>query len=151
MKKCCVHLVYLFVVIWLTRPAAGDEFTLGLLIPYSEPSGEEISVEYLGKYFAPAIIQAVEDVNNRSDLLPGHHLSFIWNDTHCNETVALQSMWYQVNERRVSAIIGPACTCRTAARLASALDIPMISFVSCSFFPLLAWCRYRANKNTGRV
>lgn len=129
MKKCCVHLVYLFVVIWLTRPAAGDEFTLGLLIPYSDPSGEEFSVEYQGKYFAPAIIQAVEDVNNRSDLLPGHHLSFIWNDTHCNETVALQSMWHQVNERRVSAIIGPACTCRTAARLASALDISMISFM----------------------
>ena len=135
MKKCCVHLVFLFVVVWLTWPAAGDEFTLGLLIPYSLPFAEKITIEYLGEYFAPAIIQAVEDVNNRSDLLPGHHLSFIWNDTHCNETVSLKSMWYQVNERRVSAIIGPACSCRTEARLASALDIPMISYVSCRFSP----------------
>lgn len=135
MKKCCVHLVYLFVAIWLTRPAAGDEFTLGLLIPYNVPSAEQISIEYIGKYFAPAIIQAVEDVNNRSGLLPDHHLSFVWNDTFCDETVSLKSMWYQVNERRVSAIIGPACSCRTAARLASALDIPMISFVSSRFSP----------------
>ena len=135
MKKFCVHLMFLFVVVWLSRPAAGDEFTLGLLIPYDSPSVEKITIEHLGKYFAPAIIQAVEDVNNRSDLLPGHHLSFIWNDTHCDETVSLKSMLYQVNERRVSAIIGPACSCRTEARLASVWNIPMISYVSCRFPP----------------
>ena len=133
MKKCCVHLVFLFVMVWSSRPAAGDEFTLGLLIPYSPPFARKIT--YLGEYFAPAIIQAVEDVNNRSDLLPGHHLSFIWNDTNCDETVSLQSMWYQVSERRVHAIIGPACSCRTEARLASALNIPMISYVSSRFPP----------------
>ena len=135
MKKFCVHLMFLFVVVWLSRPAAGDEFTLGLLIPYNLSCAQRVSLGYHSKYLAPAIIQAVEDVNNRSDLLPGHHLSFIWNDTHCDETVSLKSMFYQVNERRVSAIIGPACSCRTEARLASVLDIPMISYVSCRFPP----------------
>lgn len=127
MKACTVHYVNLFLVACLTRSSTGDEFTLGLLIPYSPPHSEK--VEYLGKYFAPAIIQAVEDVNNRSGLLPGNQLSFIWNDTTCDETRSLQAMIYQIFERNVSAIIGPACSCSTEARLASALNIPIISYM----------------------
>ena len=113
---------------------SGEEFTLGLLIPYDLPRSETSVPE--GKYYAPAIIQAVEDVNNSSDLLPGHHLSFIWNDTSCNETQALRALTYLIHEKRVPAIIGPACSCTTAARLASALDIPMVSYVSCSWYIL---------------
>lgn len=109
---------------------SSKEYTLGLLIPY-DLSQKETSISE-GKYYAPAMIQAVDDVNNRSDLLPGHHLSFIWNETSCNETQALQALTYLIHEKQVSAIIGPACSCRTAARLASALDIPMVSYVSFS-------------------
>ena len=109
---------------------SSKEYTLGLLIPYDVPRSDTSLVE--GKYYAPAMIQAVDDVNNRSDLLPGHHLSFIWNETSCNETQALQALTYLIHEKQVSAIIGPACSCRTSARLASALDIPMVSYVSCS-------------------
>ena len=108
--------------------ATGTDFTLGLLIPYDPPHPV---TEFIGKSYAPAVLLAVENVNNRSDLLPGHHLSLIWNDTSCDETQALQALTYQIFVKRVDAIIGPACSCQTEARLASALDIPMISYVSC--------------------
>lgn len=124
-QRFCVLSILLLACVTLTT---GEEFTLGLLIPYYR-RGSETSEEP-GRYYAPAIIQAVEDVNNSSDLLPGHHLSFIWNDTECNETKSLKALAYQIFERHVSAIIGPACSCRTEARLASALDIPIISYVS---------------------
>ena len=127
MKKVPQLLPLLLLFLTLTTPTSGKEFTLGLLIPYKTseaPSSAE------GKFYAPAIVQAVDDINNSSDLLPGHHVSFIWNDTECNEDQSLRALSYQVHERKVSAIIGPGCTCQVEARLASALDIPMISYVS---------------------
>ena len=112
---------------------AGEEFTLGLLIPFHTSD----SFNSKGLYYAPAISQAVEDINNMPDLLPGHNISFIWNDTECDEEQALRALFYQIQEKDVSAIIGPGCACATAARLAAALDIPMISFVSFKPFSCL--------------
>lgn len=108
-------------------PASGKEYTLGLLIPFDSSSSPTSSE---GKYYAPAIVQAVDDINNSSDLLPGHHVSFIWNDTKCNEDQSLRDLSYQIHERQVDAIIGPGCSCQLEARLANALDIPMVSYVS---------------------
>ena len=112
----------------------GKEFTLGLLVPIDPSILDAVKA---GKYYAPAIAQAVEDVNNRSDLLAGHTLSFIWNDTNCDESQTLRALSYQIHEKHVDAIIGPGCSCHTEARLASALDIPMISYVSCFSYSLL--------------
>lgn len=118
--------ILLFYLALLT-PSSGEEYTLGLLIPFDSSSSPTSSE---GKYYAPAIVQAVDDINNSSDLLPGHHLSFIWNDTECNEDQSLRALSYQVHDRQVDAIIGPGCSCQLEARLASALDIPMVSYVS---------------------
>ena len=125
---------------------SGKEFTLGLLIPYHELPHSKVS-GVQGMYYAPSIIQALEDVNNRSDLLPGHHLSFIWNNTKCDETQSIQALTYLVHEKHVSAIIGPACSCKTEARLASALDIPMVSYVSCALISRLHMIRLRKGKH----
>ena len=127
MKKVPQLLPLLLLSLTIITPTSGEEFTLGLLIPY-ESSTASTSEE--GKKYAPAIIQAVDDINNSSDLLLGHHVSYIWNDTACDEDQSLRALSYQIHERQVSAIIGPGCTCQVEARLASALDIPMISYVS---------------------
>ncbi|KAL9957058.1 hypothetical protein ACROYT_G038645 [Oculina patagonica] len=97
-----------------------------MLIPFDSSSSP---TNHEGKYYAPAIVQAVDDINNSSDLLPGHHLSFIWNDTECKEDQSLRALSYQVHDRQVDAIIGPGCSCQLEARLASALDIPMVSYM----------------------
>ena len=112
-------------ILAVTSPVFGDNFTLGLLVPLTNPKGS-----FKGKLFAPAIATAVDDVNNSSDLLAGHRLSYIWNDTECKETKSLQALSHLINERKVSAIIGPGCSCQYEARYASAVDVPMISYVS---------------------
>ena len=117
----CFHL-FLFTLA-VTSPVCGDNFTLGLLVPFD-------GLRASAKLFAPAIVTAVDDINNSSDLLSGHHLSYIWNDTECNEDKSLQAMAHQIHERKVSAIIGPGCTCQYEARYASVLDVAMISYVS---------------------
>ncbi|PFX31873.1 atrial natriuretic peptide receptor 1-like [Stylophora pistillata] len=111
-------------ILAVTSPVFGDNFTLGLLVPLTNPKGS-----FKGKLFAPAIASAVDDVNNSSDLLAGHHLSYIWNDTECKETKSLQALSHLINERKVSAIIGPGCSCQYEARYASAVDVPMISYM----------------------
>ena len=130
-KKTPQLLPLLLLFMTIITPTSGEEFTLGLLIPLKSST---VSTSSEGKFYAPAIIQAVDDINNSSDLLPGHHVSFIYNDTECDEDKSLRALSYQIHERQVSAIIGPGCTCRTEARLASSLDIPMISYVSVFFF-----------------
>ena len=127
MKKAPQSLPLLLLFLTLITPTSGEEFTLGLLIPFASSTA---STSAEGRFYAPAIVQAVDDINNSSDLLPGHHVSFIWNDTACDEDQSLRALSYQIHERQVSAIIGPGCTCQVEARLASALDIPMISYVS---------------------
>lgn len=145
MRASRLYPMFLLLAVCVTL-ASGKEFTLGLLLPYRELPDSEVSGGYQGMYYAPSIIQALEDVNNRSDLLPGHHLSFIWNDTKCDETQSIQALTYLVHEKHVSAIIGPACSCKTEARLASALDIPMVSYVSRALISRLHMLRVRKGK-----
>lgn len=135
-KKALQLLPQLLFFLAIITPTSSEEFTLGLLIPYSSST---VSSSEAGQKYAPAIIQAVDDINNSSDLLPGHHVSYIWNDTKCEEDQSLRALSYQIHERQVSAIIGPGCTCQVEARLASALDIPMISYVSLFYFNLITF------------
>lgn len=109
---------------------AEAEYTLGLLIhmrgnaPYMQK----------GIYYASAISIAVDEINRQQNLLPGNNISFIWNDTDCeDENKTIRALLYQIYEAKVSAIIGPGCTCNTSARIAAAFNIPMISYVSIHF------------------
>ena len=118
----------------------GRNFTVGLLIPYTAP--DTSSVDLFGMRYAPASLLALENINNSTHLLPGHHLSLVWNDTKCDRNLALKALIYQIYEKRVDAVIGPACHCEVGARLANVENIPMISYVSgviqifyCTGFP----------------
>lgn len=112
-------------------PAVADEFKLGLLIPFKHVS-KLGNYFHRGEYYATAITIAVDNINKRHDLLPGRNLSFIWNDTSCEELNTLRAVFYQLNNG-VGAFIGPGCSCKTAARSAAAFNITMISYVSIVF------------------
>ena len=119
--------------IFLSISSAAGDFTVGLLIPLNDAAdiGGDIKA---GKYYASAISVAVDRINQQPDLLPGHNISFIWNDTACDEEKTLQALIYQIYDAKVSAVIGPGCTCNTSARNAAAFNIPMISYVSTNHF-----------------
>ena len=105
------------------------EYTLGLLIPMYK-------AYYLqkGLYYASAVNIAMDKINRQENLLPGKNISFIWNNTDCeDESKTIRALMYQMYEAKVSAIIGPGCTCNTSARNAAAFNVPMISYVSTHF------------------
>lgn len=104
-------------------------YTLGLLIPMTDADYPEN-----GQYYASAMSIAVDAVNRQQNLLPGHNISFIWNDTACwKEDTTIRGLLHQMYEANVAAIIGPACLCNTSARIAASFDLPMISYVSTHF------------------
>ncbi|XP_031575271.1 atrial natriuretic peptide receptor 1-like isoform X2 [Actinia tenebrosa] len=100
---------------------------IGLLIPFTYASRLS-NYFHRGKYYASAISIAVDEINRRPDLLPGRNISFIWNNTECDELKTLRALVYQLNAG-VSGFIGPGCTCTTAARSAAAFNVSMISYM----------------------
>ena len=132
-RTTCLYVVSLALIVttsvFLTLVSVTEaDYTVGLLIPMS-------NVYYLrkGLYYASAINIAIEEINRQENLLPGNNISFIWNNTDCDESKTIRALMYQIYEAKVSAIIGPGCTCNTSARNAAAFNVPMISYVSTHF------------------
>lgn len=111
-----------------TSDEDNKDIKIGLLIPfkYARSLG---NYYFRGQYYASAMSIAIDDINKRKDLLPGRNISFIWNDTECDELKTLRALAYQINHG-VKAFIGPGCSCTTAARSAAAFNLSMISYVS---------------------
>lgn len=120
-------LLGLVLLVYVPCPSTG-EVKLGLLIPFKQtvPLGNSY---HRGEFYASAMSIAVDDINRRPDLLPGQNVTFIWNDTRCEEFQTLQSIVWQLNAG-VTAFIGPACSCNTSARMAASFNKTMISYVS---------------------
>ena len=75
---------------------------------------------------SPAIKVAIDEINQNSYLPYNHSLDYILAETYGEENesiLQLASLWKQ----NVSAFIGPQETCLHEARLASSLNLPMIS------------------------
>ena len=119
----------LFVLTLLTLQPEASDIALGFLLPYNETSHLLSGASAVGKDYASAFLLAVETITNDSSLFPGDQVTFVWNDTQCNEQASVNGMLYQLS-KGIQAFIGPACTCETQAKLAAAINIPMISYVS---------------------
>lgn len=120
--------LFMFVVPFGYAPSPSEgEVKLGLLIPFKRASRLG-NYFHRGEFYASAMKIAVDNVNERLDLLPGQNLTFIWNDTDCEEFKTLQSLVYQLSQG-VSAFIGPGCTCNTSARMAASFNKTMISYM----------------------
>ncbi|XP_031556269.1 atrial natriuretic peptide receptor 2-like isoform X2 [Actinia tenebrosa] len=120
-----------FSLLYYCSLSTGKEFKIGLIIPYKTVALHVGNNFMKGENFAAAITIAVEDLNSNPDILPGHNITFTWEDSKCEELLTIRQEFKMINSR-VSAIIGPGCNCKVAARNAAAFHIPMISYMCSS-------------------
>lgn len=123
----CLLTIYASITV---RRVATKDYKLGVLLPYCDDVWEPLPSRAMSpKYYAAAVSIAVDKVNNDPKLLPGSKLSFVWNNTHCNQTKMVQIQHWQIKQG-VSGFIGPVCHLRKAAKVARKHGLPVISFVS---------------------
>lgn len=111
------------------------------LLASSTASGEIIKVGYLaarkgtsgmlGLSISGAMTYAVETINKRTDLLPGHELQFAFADTEGDTRVGTRHLTEMICNGTV-AFFGPEESCFVEANVAAAFNLPMISYVSSS-------------------
>lgn len=120
---------FIYAVLLVNFPLpTNSDVKLGLLIPLKRTN--RLGNHYhRGEFYSSAMSIAVDAINQQSDLLPGQNVTFIWNDTDCEEFKTIKSFVHQLNEG-VSAFIGPGCSCNTSARMAASFNKTMISYVS---------------------
>ncbi|XP_077980630.1 speract receptor-like [Glandiceps talaboti] len=102
----------------------GEEFKVGYLMTESLANG---GYKRYSRLVSGAMILALETINNDPEILPGHTLSFIPYDTQGTELAglsALSHLWVE----NVIGFIGLSETCKTAARLAAAWNLCLISY-----------------------
>lgn len=135
----------LFVLSLLTLQLEARNITLGLLLPYNVTSNSSaLGMELVAgnSCYVSAMVLAVQAIANDSSLLNGHSVTFIWNDTQCKDEFSVKAMLDQMS-KGVEVFIGPACTCETTAKVASAFNIPVISYVSMHYLKVLVNRRWR--------
>lgn len=125
-----IFAVTLVTVFSCSLPSEGN-LTIGLILPYTVSTGGGRSLP--GNHYASAITIAVDRINDDPNLLPGIRLRFIWDDSECSEEKSIKAFISQW-ERRVDAFIGFGCKCHTQARMAAALNLPVVSHVSMDRF-----------------
>lgn len=97
------------------------------LVPIKKDLMSFDDAEY-GKSYAHGLTIAIDDVNNDPAILPGHQLTYSWIDS-TDSDVVLRTMYKAKNES-IDVFMGPASKCHTPAKIAEALNIPMLSYVS---------------------
>ena len=113
----CDILVLLVVVSCSSVHAADDprkhELYFLSMLPYADPEPALNPVIALGADLFPAVLLAVDHVNNRSDVLGDYRIQVIEADGGCDISskalISLTSQLYHT-EKQVVGIIGPACS-----------------------------------------
>ncbi|XP_068209435.1 guanylate cyclase 32E-like [Palaemon carinicauda] len=101
-------------------------FNLGYLTG-SERLPEDQEYKRPGLIISGAITLAVEEVNTKYPLVNGHRVNFTVAETYGQEEMSIlktAKLWIS----NISAYIGPQETCVHEARMASAFNLPMISY-----------------------
>ncbi len=102
------------------------EIKLGVSIPWTGTNWDA------GRRFASGILIAVERINKDPNLLPGHNVTFRWEDSKCEESSSLTVAvdMYVDTSPKIHALIGPACSdgCKSVSYLANHWNIPIISY-----------------------
>ncbi|XP_031416050.1 atrial natriuretic peptide receptor 1 [Clupea harengus] len=82
----------------------------------------------VGRIGAGALI-AMDTVNSRPDLLPGHQLDYQYVDDECNDLKGPGKIVELRYRNNYSALIGPACSqvCGVTSKLAAFWNIPVVS------------------------
>ena len=107
-----------------------EEIRIGYLYSwYSTNHFMTQSMSLEGALISGAMTLARDAINNNSNLLAGHELTFIHDDTYSQELIGTRKTILQWRDGAI-AFIGPEQSCDTEAIVASSLNLPMISYVS---------------------
>ena len=102
-------------------------FKLGILVPFNGGKACSNPGPFHGHMYSPAILVAVDEIERTSNW--NFNLTWVWNDTKCDESLALKQQFWQLNNG-VDAFIGPALSCATSSMNAVAFNKPVMSYVS---------------------
>ena len=112
---------------------------------------ENITVAYLtslnpklfkGRFISGAMTYAAARVNSDPDLLPGHWLHPVPQETGSDALVGVAKM-SELWRRGAVAFFGPEDSCEVEGRVASAWNLPLFAYVSrTSVVLLLIWSYY---------
>lgn len=118
----------------LKRPNSSTKeiLKIGLVFPYS--SSKHKNPHVLAGDYAAAFKIAVDRVNNDRLLLPNHEIQFVYNDTKLQESKSIEAIYEQLNRHNVSAFVGFGWSCLSAAFIATAVNVPIISYVRIQSF-----------------
>ena len=112
---------------------------IGILLPFDfiKPAFELEGGS--AKWYSEAANISIEHINNDPSLLPGHKLQSVLSETNCDEMHNIRAMYDQYAKRKfqhlpIHGFIGLGCECRTAAKFASAMKVPVVSHVSATRF-----------------
>jgi hypothetical protein len=126
-KMHLVALVFIFATISFVRATSQlQEYKLGVLLPYTYDSNWQYPT---ADAYASAVSVAVEKVNKDPTLLRGAKLTFVWNNTACNQTKMVEQQHWQIKQGVVG-FIGPSCHGHKAAKVAGRHNLAVVSFVS---------------------
>ena len=101
-------------------------YKLGFLIPFNEGKPCKEVTSYYAEQYAQAIPVAMEKVNS---LNYNFNLTWVWNDTMCQESLAIKQQIWQLNNG-VDVFFGPVQGCAYTSKTAVAFNKPVMSFVS---------------------
>lgn len=88
-----------------------------------------------GAFFGGAFYRALRDINADPKLLPGYLIESMFADTRANVLGTIQSMTDEyINETK--AFIGPDGMCSSHTLIATAWNLPMVSYVSIPYIVL---------------
>lgn len=135
MMKCFVFGIVLFPM-QLFQQTFCENFSIGYMtgsIVKDAPVRDENDSWWIfdvlpGQYISGAIVYALNEINNDSNILPDDYLYFEIAETHSLEFESIKrtlELW----SHNVSVIIGPQETCVHEAKIAASASIPMISYV----------------------
>ena len=109
-------------------PVSKDIIRLGYLTGSMNPP-DNYFYEKPGQSISGGISLAVEEINADDSILPDHHLEFVIAETYGEELESI-TQTVRLMQENISAYIGPQETCIHEARVASAFNLPMVSYVS---------------------
>ena len=131
----------LLLLVQLSRPSPEDagalenQLVLLTMAPFLQ-EGEPDPSWFGGPALIPAVRLAVEQINNRSDILPGFNLSMLVGNSGCNlvpRTIVnfTSHLFHHDMRQRVIGIVGPSCSA-SALTLEPLLRQPRINLMSVS-------------------
>ena len=124
-KTHFIALVFVFATTLLFESVTSlEEFKLGVLVPYTYDLNKEYPA---ADAYASAVSVAVEKVNSDPTLLNGAKLTFVWNNTACNQTKMVKQQHWQIKQGVVG-FVGPSCHGRKAAKIARRHNLAVVSF-----------------------